>query len=359
MEQTVTLLNCIERIPSVIDKITREHEEMFRAFLTDYEAHEPYLNEIVLIGSGTSNTVSITARPFMESVSGLPVRTVYPNEAIADWFVPNLRAMHVFISQTGTSAVVCDVMRKLKAAGCFTVSLTDSPESMLAGISPCHICLNCGKEEYLMRTIGYTASVLNLMLMGLEIGRIRGNITMQEYKAYLEDLRKVPESHARIIRDAERWFEKNKRKFIRARCIVFTGADDFYGLSLEAAVKFWEMPQVIAMGYELEEGLHGPNYGYDYPHCVIVLNGSARESQKALSLARYMKEVFHNGFVVGEEVVDGDDLKLETASRWFRVLEYSAVPQVCAYYLAVDGGRDLLVPADHSVMDSYFTTHMR
>ncbi len=353
----VTLLDCIRRIPSLIGKVLSVQDDMFADFERFYREHADEINEIVLIGSGTSNTVSITARPFMERVSGLVVRTSYPNDCEGEGRVFNPHALYVFISQTGSSGVVCGVMKKLASKGFYCVSLTEGPETILAGSSPCHITMNCGKEEYGMRTIGYTISVLDLMLLAIRIGRIRGKLTKEEAETYTADAAKVPESHAKIISMAEGWFEQNKRRIMRSDCIIFTGADECYGLSLEGAVKFWEMPQVISIGYELEEGMHGPNYGYTGRHCVIILNDGGRQSEKALSLARYMKNELHNGYVIGAETADDEDLKIAFASTHFRVLEMSAAVQTMAYFLTIDGGRDLTKPTDHSKMYSYFSTH--
>ena len=353
----VTLLNCIERIPSLIDGVLDKCDASFAAFDRYYEERKEKLNEIVFVGSGTSNTVSITAKPFVEKVTGLCTKAVYPNELTTESCVYNPNALYVFMSQTGTSIVVREVMAKLAGLGFACVSFTEAKGTMLAEISPCHVVLNCGPEEYGQRTIGYTISVLNLMLLGLRIGLSRGRISKEQYDEYLADVRKVPDSHRKITKDAEVWFEHNKRRFMRSDCIVFTGSDEFYGLSLEAAVKFWEMPQVVSIGYELEEGMHGPNYGYSYPHLVIVFNDGGRDAAKAKSLARYMKEVFDHGLMIGEDVIDENDLKIEAKSRYFKVLEYSAAPQVASYFLTEDGGRDLTKKPDHTVMNSYFMTH--
>lgn len=353
----VTLLDCIERIPSVIETILEKQEEAFAPFMDYVRDRTEEIDEIVFVGSGTSNTVAMTSWPFVEKVSGLRTKVVLPNDYIRESSVYNPHALHVFTSQTGTSKVVCSVMEKLSAEGFLCVGMTEADTTMLAKLSPAHICLNCGREEYGQRTIGYTASVLNHMLLALHLGLERGTLSRRQYEAYLADAAKVPESHQVITEQTKAWYKRNQRQLMRSRCIVFTGAGSLYGVALEAAVKFWEMPQVISMGYELEEGLHGPNYGYDYPHCVIVLNDGGKESDKALSLARYMKEVFHNGLVVGTKVADDQDLKLEIKGGEFACLEFSAVHQVAAYLMTGDGGRDLTKPTDHSVMNSYFKTH--
>lgn len=353
----VTLLDCIERIPAVIERILAEQEETFAPFMAYVGRRINEIDEIVLIGSGTSYTAAMTSSPFMEKAAGLRTRAVFPNDCMGEGRVYNPNALYLFTSQTGTSRVVCQVMEKLSQKGFLCVSMTEAPDTMLASVSPCHVCLNCGREEYLMRTIGYTSSVLNHMLMAVKLGLARGHLTREQYEAYQLEAGRVPDSHRVITGQTRDWFEKNKRQIMRSDCVIFTGAGTLYGVALEGAVKFWEMPQVISVGYELEEGLHGPNYGYNENHCVVVFHDGGREEAKALSLARYMKEVYHNGLVVGTKTVDDKDLMLEIRGGSFSCLEFSAVPQVMAYFLAEDGGRDLTMPNDHSVMYSYFKTH--
>lgn len=353
----VTVLDCIERIPAIIENILEKEEETFKPFMHYINKHVNKIHEIVFIGSGTSYTSAVTSQPFVEKVSGICTKIVLPNNCVGDSYVYNRNALYIFTSQTGTSSVVCRTMEKLRAGGYLCVSITEGEDTKLAKISPCHVHLNCGKEEHLMRTIGYVSSVLNHMLLGMKFGLLKGNLSLERYCYYIEEARRVPDSHRVITKQAKEWFQKNKRQIFRSRCVIFTGAGALYGVALEGAVKFWEMPQVISVGYELEEGMHGPNYGYDENHCVVVFNDGGRESDKALSLARYMKDVFHNGLVVGSKVVDAQDLILDIKSGEFSCLEFSVVPQIMAYYLAVDSGRDISKPIDHTLMYKYFNTH--
>lgn len=51
-------------------------------------------------------------------------------------------------------------------------------------------------------------------------------------------------------------------------------------------MKVWECPQIASVGYELEEGMHGPNYGYNSNHCVIVLNDGRKEKKGMAAVMR-------------------------------------------------------------------------
>ena len=144
---------------------------------------------------------------------------------------------------------------------------------------------------------------------------------------------------------------------LRSGILVFTGAGSLYGVAIEGSVKIWEIPQIPSAGYELEEGIHGPNYGYNQNHCVIVLNDGGRENDKAVALGRYVKNELKNGFIIGKNTADEKDFPFEPQGGPFLALEFASVIQVMAYKLAYDGGRDLMAPHDNRIMYSYFTTH--
>ena len=355
----VTLLDCIRRIPALLEGILKNREENTHSFFEYLSDKINEINEIIFIGSGTSNTSAITSKIFVEKVTGIGTKVCYPADFCYNTGYYNPKALYIFTSQTGTSIVTRKAQKLVQDMGFLSLSITESGETPLAREASSHIDMGCGHEEYLMRTIGYSSSVFTHMILALEIGLRRGAISASQYSEYLAQAALVPESHRAVTENTLEWLKKSKRQMMRSQCIIFTGAGALYGVALEGAVKVWEIPQITSMGYELEEGMHGPNYGYDTRHCVIVLNDGGREDKKALSLAAYMKEVWNNGLVAGSSVMDKNDLEIELRGGEFGCLELSAVPQVIAYQLAVDGGRELLMHPDDSRMEKYFITHKK
>ena len=349
-----TFLDCIERIPSRLERTLETRTENLRELIL--MVTEKKVNEIIFVGSGTSNTSAVTSRPFIEKVSGLRTTVVSSNEFMFDRYVRNPNALYVFTSQTGTSNFVREAQSQFKDKGYLTACISENAATPLAEEAAVFVDMGCGDEEYPMRTIGYCTSVFIQMLMGLEIGLAYGNLSREAYQSYLAQASLVVESNKNICRKTLKWMDISKRKMFRSQLIVFTGAGSLYGLALEGAMKVWEIPQIASVGYELEEGLHGPNYGYNSNHCVIVLNDGTEE-RKALALAGYVKEVCGNGFVAGNSVHGEDDLLVELKTKDFTCLELAPVVQVLAYRLANDQGRDLSAPHDNSMMESYFRTH--
>ena len=127
----VTLLDCIYRVPSVIEGIVARREETFAPLLDAVKDRLGELNEIMFIGSGTSNTCSLTSYRFVEKASKLSTCTMIPNEFLAKT-VYNPKALYVFVSQSGTSTLTQQALKKVKALGCLTAAITEAPTTPLA-----------------------------------------------------------------------------------------------------------------------------------------------------------------------------------------------------------------------------------
>lgn len=353
----VTMLNCIERTPGILDGILRNRKENVQKLLNYLKNQTDSVNEIVFVGSGTSNTSAVTARSFVEKSVGIRASCYVPNDFYHGRNSLNPRALYVFTSQTGTSIETRRAMDAVLDLGFPCIGITESSDTPLAKACPCHWEMGCGNEEYPMRTIGYSASVLSQMLLGLELGFAKRSIVQEKYETLINDASLLPESISKIIPQALTWVENSKWNILRSECLIFAGADSLFGVALEAALKTWEILQKPSYGYELEESLHGPNFGYNANHCIIVLNDGGRENQKALALGRYIEEAVGNGFMIGAQAAHEQDLRLSLKGEDFSALELTAAAQAIIYRLTVDCGRDLCKPQHHEDMERYFVTH--
>lgn len=206
----MTLLDSIKEIPQIERNIIRDRKETFAPLFEKLKQRA--IHSVVLCGSGTSNNASIAAARFIEKVSLLPVTTILPNEFLAK-AVYDPTALYVFISQTGTSTLVLEGVRKMREKDFLTVGISETPETPLAEEAEVFISMNCGVEKFMQRTIGYTATLCAELIMGLELGLYYGNLTAKEYDSYLEDMAKAPASQERMPEQVHGWFEKSKNMF--------------------------------------------------------------------------------------------------------------------------------------------------
>lgn len=351
----VTILDCIRRVPSLLDAIRLSRAQAMEEVLSVCPAQN--ISEICLIGSGTSFTSASTAQYMMEKYCGMRVSVMLPNEFLHVRSYRNPGALHVFISQTGTSSALLEALEVCREGGLMNAVMSEKADTPAAQKASAFIPMGCGQEEYPIRTIGYSTTVCSLMMLGMSIGEARGVLSEKELAWLDEQLISAIESIPGVIDRTLRWMDSSRRRIMRSRFIAFTGVGSLYGVAMEAAVKMWEAPQFPSAGYELDEGMHGPNYGYNANDAVIILNDGAKGAEKALALARYMKNEFDNGYIFGLDAIDHKDLSFTPAGGDFRCLEFAAAVQTFMYRLAEDGGRDMTIRDPHTVMYGYFNSH--
>lgn len=353
----VTMLECIRRVPELLDAIRLSQSQTMEQVLSVYPAET--INEICLIGSGTSFTSASTAQYMMEKCCGMRVSVMLPNEFLHVRTYRNPHALHVFISQTGTSSALLEALELCRTDGLMNAVMSEKPDTPAASKASAFICMGCGPEEYGIRTIGYSTTVCSLMLLGVSVGAAKGVLSQDDVSKLDDQLQAAIANIPDIIERTLRWMDTSRRKIMRSRFIGFTGVGALYGVAMEGAVKIWEAPQFPSAGYELDEGMHGPNYGYNDNDAVIILNDGTKGAEKALALARYMKNEHDNGYIFGLDAIDGKDLSFTPAGGDFCCLEFAAAVQTFMYRLAVDGGRDFSIRGVHAVMNSYFDSHRK
>lgn len=352
----VSMQDCICRVPERMREILKGWERNLSILESTFGGRLDSLDEIVMIGSGTSNTSAVTARYPVQRLAGVRATPVVPSEFLHEEAVRNPDALYVFLSQTGTSALTRDALAEARRLNYMTVAMSESEGTPAALEADAFIDMGCGREEYPMRTIGYSTSVLTLMLLGLWLGIRRGTVPETRRTRFLAGCARTAERMPDIIAKTLQWLEKERRQMLRSDCIVFTGSGALAGVAMEAAVKMWETPQIVTLSYELEEGLHAPNYGYTQRHCVIALNDGGIDNDKARALAAFMKNERQNGFIIGANPLDEHDFAFEVRDDTDCLL-FAAVVQTMACQLAIAQGRDLFAPHDNHVMYSYFDTH--
>ena len=351
----VTMLECILRVPERLDAIRKDYPQTMQGLLSVYPADS--FERIIIIGSGTSFTSSSTAQYQMEKFSGMPVNVMLPNEFLRARTYRDKKALHLFISQTGTSSALLEALDVCAEHGLKNAVMSEKPDTPAAKKAAAFVCMGCGPEEYGIRTIGYSTTVCSLMLLGAAIGLANGTLTAEDVARIDAQLQAVIASIPDVVERTLKWMDTSRRKIMRSRFIAFTGVGALYGVAMEGAVKVWEGPQFPAAGYELDEGMHGPNYGYNQDDALILLNDGAPGTEKGLALARYMKNEMHNGYIFGLGAMDALDLSFTPMGGDFCCLEFAAAVQTFMYRLATDGGRDFRIIDKHEVMYSYFNSH--
>ncbi len=358
----VTLMDCINRIPETVEKIVEMRKSNLLPVVEYLGDNLKNVNEIVFIGSGTSNTSSVTSCRFVERASGISSVVIFPNEFLAK-VAYNPNALYIFNSQSGTSTLMLECQKVVKEKGYYNIGLTENlSDNPLKVAVDVHVDMGCGYEEHGTRTIGYVSTFLTHMLLGMELGLARGHLSQADYDAHLADLAKVPASHKEIVAKTDKWFDDNKRKLLGYGSFAIYGGGANYGVALEGALKILEIAiRHLCVGYEIDDGLHGPTMGFTRDVGIIILSekNNAYNHKLSMGLASFGKDKFESAHIIGDDARDAMDLGFEPKGGAFSAIEYAAVLQVLSNRLAVDFG---ITPKPMSewVFEGpvYFNTHL-
>lgn len=351
----MNLIDTIRRVPNPVRKVLKERKALTKDMFDYLGDRLSTINEIILIGSGTSHTSCQTSKEFVETASGIASTAILPNIFLAKRvFNPN--GLYIFTSQSGTSTLVNIAQRKMKELGYATVAITESAETPLAKESGCHVLMETDNEEFGCRTIGYCMSVFTHMIIAMEIGLKRQALSETEYAKYLEDAQKAADMHHEICDKTMEWFDRNKWKLMNKDGFVIYGAGTLYGTALEGALKVLEIARrFLCVGYDMDDGMHGPTMGYTNRHAVIIFDDGHNENITK-GLIRYVRDKVGDAFVIGNDSKHPCDLAFEPLKTPFVFLQYAPVVEILAARLAYDYGINIktIGPLPET---GYFNTH--
>lgn len=353
-----TMLDCI-RQSAVTGKVILDNARKNTDALVELVKDVKKLEGIEIVGSGSSYNASFTEVAFMEKVTGLPVHAYHPN-AFARKTVYNPKALYIFVSQSGTSTLVKKQIIKVNELGCCTVAVTDDRNSPIATTCKLNVPIEVNGEPFGYRTVGFCSTFMTLKVIALRIGLENGYLTEEQYNAYLADGYKAIENHPAVVEAGLKWFEANKDVMKGLRSVMYYGGGELHGIAIEGALKLLETPKIyLSFGWEAEDGIHGPVYGFNKGDAIIFLNDGVQDRQYAEAMVKFSKNELGVGYMFGPKPVDDKDLCFEVKSENFKELEFSPAVQIIAYEMAVINDIPVLDMAHrvpHS-SGSYFQTH--
>ncbi|WP_279120711.1 SIS domain-containing protein [Holdemania filiformis] len=349
------LIQWIERVPEKGRLLIATRKENLRPFAEYLADRLDDLNELVYVGSGSSYNSVMSVKGWIERITKLKVSVMTPNEYLYDRTVRNPNALTIFPSQSGTSVTTRKALQSAQRQGLPNVAVTQNPNQYMSQECGVHVDMMCADEEYKMRTVGYVSGMVVQLLIAMEIGLRRHTITAEEEQKLIAQIEAALTNWPRIETQAMAWYKRNETQLLNSAMFAVYGIDGLWGAALEGALKLIEIGKVMSIGYELEEGMHGPTLGFHPQLCVLVMNDGGRENDRARGLARFAKCEFGNGFLIGANPIDESDLAF-TPQSCFPALEFPCAIQVLSWCLAQAKGVDLTLPIAQNEKP-YFQTH--
>jgi len=328
----------------------------------DFETGQVYLENLVLsveavraiermviVACGTSAYAALVGKFLIERLARIPVEVDYGSEFRYRDPLLDGRTLVLAITQSGETVDTLAAMEEAREKEARLIAIVNVIGSQAARFADGVIYMHAGPEIGVASTKAFTASLVDLYLLGLYLGQARGVLAPGESQRYVSDLARLPDLVGQVL-DNGHEYEDFAAQFFRRRHFLYLGRGINYPIALEGALKLKEISYIHAEGYPAGEMKHGPIalIDEDMPVMAIVTRDSVYD--KMVSQVEQVKA--RDGIVVAL-ATEGDEAIAAKADHVLYVPPtpellspvVNVVPlQLFAYHMAVRAGRDVDQP---------------
>ena len=214
------------------------------------------ISSIHIAACGSAWHVGVAAQYVLEELAEVPVRVELASEFRYRRLLLDENALVIVISQSGETADTLAALREAKRRGARTLAVVNVVGSTIAREADSVLYTLAGPEIAVATTKAYSAQLMAMYALAVQLAQVRGILTEDEYMGYIDELAALPDKIARVLEDKGRiqWFAA---KFANARDIFFLGRGADYAASLEGSLKMKEISYIHSEAYAAGELKHG------------------------------------------------------------------------------------------------------
>jgi glucosamine--fructose-6-phosphate aminotransferase (isomerizing) len=253
------------------------------------------------------------------------------------------------ISQSGETADTLAAMEEGRKKGAVLWSIVNAIGSQAMRIADGYISMQSGPEIGVASTKAYTAPLVDLYMLAILLGDLRGTLDRPARRKLVSDLRLIPDLAGRCL-DREAQVETVARLLVNTSHCLYLGRGINMPTAYEGALKLKEISYIHAEGYPAGEMKHGPIALIDRDMPVVVITPHDPWYEKMLS---QIKQAKARGGTVIALATDGDEIAPDVADHvlwlpetpWLLSPVTSVIPlQLLAYHIAALRGLDVDQP---------------
>jgi len=261
-----------QRVAEVLERTLRPRLGSVAFEEAALSAHElAGVRRLLLVACGTSWHAALVGEYLLESLAGLPVEVECASEMRYRNRPFEKHTLLLSISQSGETADTLAAIRNARVHSVRTLAIVNVAGSTIARESHAAIQMRAGPEVGVASTKAFEMQVLWLTLLGLALGRQRGQISLPQGRKLVRELQAIPAKLKAILATDAR-IRGVAKKYSRAHDFLFMGRQLNYPIALEGALKLKEISYVHAEGHPSAEMKHGPIalISPDFPSVFVV-----------------------------------------------------------------------------------------
>lgn len=328
----------------------------------DFEAgrvHLPQLNltaeearrmeRVVLTGCGTAAHAAMVGKVLLERLARLPVEVDIASEFRYREPLLNERCVVVAISQSGETADTLAAMDEARRRGARLWSIVNVLGSQVMRLADGYISMQVGPEIGVASTKAFTAPLVDLYMLAVLLGDLRGTLEAEQRRDLVHDLRRLPDLVGRCL-DREDEVEQVAWALKDVEHCLYLGRGIQMPIAYEGALKLKEISYIHAEAYPAGEMKHGPIALIDRSMPVVAIAVRDPWYEKMLSQVQQAKA---RGGVVVAVATEGDrtlpamvdHVLWVPETPWLLGPVTTTIPlQLLAYHIALLRGADVDQP---------------
>lgn len=342
-----------EQVRSLTDTIAgRVDFERGRIHLPQLDLTEDLargLTRMVIIACGTAAHAGMVGKTLIERIARLPVEVDIASEFRYREPLVDEDTVVLAISQSGETADTLAAMAEARDRGARLWSIVNAIGSQAMRMADGAIGMQVGPEISVASTKAFTAPMVDLYLLAVLLGDLRGTIDEAARRALIADLGRLPDLVGKCL-DREPQVERVAQSLREAEHCLYLGRGIQMPIAYEGALKLKEISYIHAEGYPAGEMKHGPIALIDESMPVVAIAPKDPWYDKMLS---QIEQANARGGRVTVVATDGDERVQALAEHVLPIPEapWMLAPvlttihlQLLAYHVAVQLGADVDQP---------------
>lgn len=335
-----TMLSNIYEEKEILTKILKEFREKNIQVID--ELKKLNIKRVLILATGSSINATQTAKYFLEDILNCFVEIKEPFNFLNYEKIDDNLDLVIAITQSGKSSSTIEALKYVRENSRIkSLVITSDSNSPVTKYSDLILNLNFGIEKVGFVTKGFSATVLNIFLLGIILSENKNIISSEIAKKYLEELEKIINHIPEVIDITENYFEKNKQLFKETDRFIAIGYGGALGVAKEFETKFTETVRCPSQGFELEAYMHGPYLEANKNHIIFYLENQGKLKDRMEKLKNYMDSYIKKSILIG--LNNGEiNISLKEKMNEHLILLLLVVPiQILSYKIATFKGIDL------------------
>ena len=301
-------------------------------------------DSITVIACGTAMHAGLIGKHLIEKLCRIPVNVCVASEYMYSLPIVNDRTLVICVSQSGETIDTLEALKYAQSNGAGSLAIVNVKASSIAMQADNVIYTNAGPEIAVASTKAYTTQVAVFYLIAAKIAYLRGILSKDDVKDFINELKKVPGAVENVI-DRREEIHHLSSSLLTAEHTFMIGRGLDYPALLEASLKLKEISYIHSEAFASGELKHGTIALITSKTPVIALitqNALASKQQSNI------REVQSRGAkvitIATHGISDNIDFALPTLKDDFNIIPAVVAMQLLAYYVSADKGLDVDKP---------------